>query len=334
MKKGLLLFFILSTTFLKAQKNDVTISDLIRFTSFSSNQFQSVVAKKGFKQNEDFETAEQGEHFFKTSKDKNIIRSIERTGKDDTATIYYETSDPVEFRNIQNQLVDEGFYFPETQKQSLPLYQKGPFCVQTIVKTSDAATSYCFQIQRKLLPSALSFRYAEDFLRVSSHEYLAGIFGEQNVKRDVFHFTEQDKSNCTVLFPNTSMQVVVIWKDEENYKDILMILVGANTTQRSYRTVEQNKWTSSQGVRIGMSLSELNELNRSPVWFYGWESEQPGMVIANKKNKINLSNMAIQLTCLECSSDKLYSNTNVINSTNVLQKAERVYVSTLALFPL
>jgi hypothetical protein len=333
MKRSLPLFFILASIALNAQRNDVTISDLIRFTSISSNQFQSVIAKKGFRQNEYIETTSLGEQFFKTSRDKNITRSIERIGKEDTATIYYETSDPAEFRNIQAELVTEGFYYPASKKQAMPLYQKGPFSVQPIVKTTDGATTYCFQIQRKLLPSSFSFRFAEDFLHITSHEYLADIFGEANVKRDEFHFTEQDKSKCTVLFPNTSMQLVVIWKDEDNYKDVLMILVGANTSQSSYKTVEQNKWTSSQGVRIGMSLSELNELNRSPVWFYGWETEQPGMVISNKRNQIDLSNMAIQLSCLECGSDKQYTNSNMINSTNLLKKGERVYVSTLVVFP-
>ena len=67
--------------------------------------------------------------------------------------------------------------------------------------------------------------------------------------------------------------------------------------------------------------------------FYGWESDQPGIVFPKNKGSINFKNLGVQLDCLDCNEDKYYSKGELINSTDVIQQNGRVYVSTLIIMP-
>jgi hypothetical protein len=140
-----------------------------------------------------------------------------------------------------------------------------------------------------------------------------------------------------VLFPNTSLQVIYIWKDATNNKDISYIMIGGELRSKSSeafeKAIEMNKWRSKQGVYLGMSLRELEKLNNGPIKFYGWESDQPGIIYPKNKGSINFKSLGVQLNCLDCNEDKYYSNSNLINSTDVIQQNGRVYVSTLVLMP-
>ncbi len=89
----------------------------------------------------------------------------------------------------------------------------------------------------------------------------------------------------------------------------------------------------SQVVYLGMSLRELERSNSGPIKFYGWETDQPGIVYPKHKGNINFKKLGVQLNCLDCNEDSYYSNTSLINSTDVIQQNGRVYVSTLLLMP-
>ena len=94
-----------------------------------------------------------------------------------------------------------------------------------------------------------------------------------------------------------------------------------------------NKWRSTQGIYLGMTLRDLEQLNGAPIEFYGWDSEQPGIVSPKNKGKIDFKKLGVQLNCLDCNEDKYYSKNNLLNSTEILQQNGRVYVSMLILVP-
>lgn len=217
------------------------------------------------------------------------------------------------------------------------MYQRGSIRIFPSVKQESDHNVYAFEVQRKELPKATEIAFAEDLLQLVSHEYLASVFGPDHVKKDVFYFSEKEVNRCSVLFPNTSLQVVFVWKDEANQKEIAYMLIGGQvrtaSSQAYHKTIEMNKWQSSQGIYLGMPLKELERLNGAPIEFYGWDSEQPGMVSPQNKGRINFKKLGVELNCLDCNEDKYYSKSKLLNSTEILQQNGRVYVSMLILVP-
>jgi hypothetical protein len=128
-----------------------------------------------------------------------------------------------------------------------------------------------------------------------------------------------------------------MWKDQINNKGISYLMIGgqlrAQSSQSFQRTVEMNKWQSKQGIYLGMTLKDLEKLNGAPIYFYGWETEQPGMVNPKNKGNLDFKHLGVQLNCLDCNEDKYYTKGDLINSSDVIQQNGRVFVSTLVLMP-
>jgi hypothetical protein len=334
----LLLFPVLSVS---AQKGDFSIKDLVLLTNVPENKFGSHISRKGFKPysddsvQRDFSTAYQ-----KISKDKSIEKLLGRYDKNDTAIIFYQTNSKLEFQELQTNLEQDEFEHEpiDSIAKNLPaFYQRGNLIIKPIVKKENETDVYGFVIERKELPKSTEIVYAEDLLKLNSHQYLCSVFGAANVKKDFFFFSEKEVNKCSVLFPNTSLQVIFIWKDVLNNKDISYIMIGGELRSKSSegfeKAIDMNKWRSKQGVYLGMTLRELERFNSGSIKFFGWESEQPGIVYPKNKGSIDFTKLGVQLNCLDCNEDKYYSHTSLINSTDVIQQNGRVYVSTLVLMP-
>lgn len=333
----LLLFANLTAT---AQKAEFSLKELVSFTSIPIAKFDDYISRKGFRPQPDSVAGAFDNSFYKVSKDKTIQTFLGRADKSDTASIFFQTSSLDEFNELKNELVSNGFVYPpydSARELFPPLYQRANVRVYPSVQQQGDHRIYALEVQRKQLPRATDITFAEDLMQLASHEYLATVFGPSNVKKDLFYFSEKEMNRCSVLFPNTGLQVIFIWKDQGNHKGISLMLIGgqvrAESSQGFHRVIEMNKWRSAQGVYLGMSLTELEKLNDGPLQFYGWESEQPGIVSPKSTGKIDFKKLGIQLDCLDCYEDKHYSNTELLNSTNVLQQNGRVYVSTLILIP-
>ncbi|HVE60363.1 MAG TPA: hypothetical protein VNA26_00995, partial [Chitinophagaceae bacterium] len=157
------------------------------------------------------------------------------------------------------------------------------------------------------------------------------------VKKDLFYFSETEVNKCSVIFPNSSMQVIVVWKDEINLQTISFIIIGGQLKDgpenMTYKDTKYNEWRSASGVFAGMSLRQLTELNGNAINFYGWETDQSGLVSKENTGKINFNKIGIQLNCLDCSEDKFYTNNGLISSSRILKENSRVFVSTIIILP-
>jgi len=325
---------------INAQKQEFTISNLVELTTFHTPKLGQNLGKKGYKSFYNEENVGDANTFKKISKDKISFKQIDKFDHNDTATIIFQTSFETEFNQLVAELSEAGFYYPEKQTLTqglFPLYQKGSITVQPSSKIINERTVYYFEIQRKLLPAVRDVVFAEDLLQFTSHEYFAAVFGSQNVKKDLFYFSENEMNKCSVLFPNTSMQVIIVWKDEINNQGISFLVIGGQlkeaSTNITYNDIQYNKWRSTNGVYAGMSLRQLIELNENPVSFYGWETEQPGLLSKQNTGKINFNKVGIQLTCLDCNADKFYTSNGLISSSRILNDNRRTYVSTIVIIP-
>jgi hypothetical protein len=136
-----------------------------------------------------------------------------------------------------------------------------------------------------------------------SHEYLASYFGEENVKKDVYYFSEKKFKKCSVLFGNSNRQVVFVWEDEENLSKLSYILIsGVMPTENGLPfndNIGRNKWSFKNGIYSGMSIRELLEINNRDFKFYGVDSEFSMMVEPENTGYIDFKRVGIMLSCLD-----------------------------------
>ncbi len=336
--KTILWLLLLPALAVNAQKKPFSIDALVSFAGFTGDKLATTLTHKGFKLQELPNTSHNTSLYYNATKDKAIKRLIGKYEKGDSAAIVFQTTSESEYKDLKEELNEEGYWqsVTDTSSQAV-LYQKGNITIESTIKYEAEKPAYCFAVQRKQLPEASHIVYAEDLLALTSHQYIAAVFGESNVKEDVFYFSATQSSKCSVLFPNTSLQVIFIWNDEAGKRDLSYILIGGHLQTKNssayYSPVELNKWQSRQGIYPGMGLKELIQLNGKPVSFYGWQTEQPGFITTKNEGSLDFKKTGVQLHCLDCNEDRYYTNTALINSANILRENGRVYVSAMVFFP-
>lgn len=331
MGKFYTILLLLFTSIAFAQKHEVSLQSLLNYTTLNSDGFAQQVKHKGFKP-----FISEGDHinqFEKVLKDKTTRYLLERQERKDTMVLLFQTTSQPDFLKLKEELHAQGFVFPKNHStETFPLYQKRNYTALLKRTYKEEKPYYQLELAYKPLPAATEIHYAEDLLQLNTHEYLAAVFGAQNVKHDIFYFSEKEINKCSILFPNTSSQVTFIWEDEINEQGISFLILGgqmrSSNTTSIYNGNEFHKWRSKQGVYLGMSLKELQALNGSTIEFYGWETEQAGFVRNQNKGKLDLSRLGLQLHCLDCYKEAAYSKP-ILSSQQVLQTDERVIVSSI-----
>lgn len=314
------------------------MDDLVSLASANTTQFGNYVSKKGYRTAGTEPSSDRlvYTYFDKKAKEEQPPRKhIYKQEGQDKAIVAYQTTVQAEFDRLCSQLQQEGYTF--SREDGEPLYQKGSVTIRTSSHIADSQAVYSLIVEKKTLPHPASLTVAEDLLQLNSHEYLAAVFGAANVRKDLFYFSETEVNSCSVLYPNSSRQVIFIWKDEAGKRDIDFMLIGGHLRAESsfnyHKQVELNHWRSRQGIRSGMTLRELADLNGQPFDIHGWDSEQPGVVVETSKGKIDFKKIGVVLNCLDCNEDRYYSNSSVINSATLLTQGRRVYVNTLVVLP-
>jgi hypothetical protein len=318
----------------------IDLNDLVDFTGFDVQKFDAHLGRKSFKRdyNSPKETQTNYNYFqARKIKGEEIIRKI--SFQDGIAPIIcYQTNSLKEYNHLKNKIKDLGFYcYEKNPDDSKPvLYQKNSYTINTSLEIIDSTKFYTLVVNKMQLPKLKDITYVEDLLNIKSHEALVSVFGAENVLKDVFRFSEAEVNKCSVLFPNTAREVIFIWDDENNYRKISFLLIGKHAetsgTANFNRQVMQNVWQSKQGVFQGMTLQELQKLNGSHLQFYGWSSEQPGVLAQNNQGNIDFKKISVVLNCLNCGGNNAYQ-ASLIDSNNAIADDKKIYVSAMIILP-
>ncbi len=235
-----------------------------------------------------------------------IERKIDLYKKDDTWCIAFHTSSMEEYIDSRNSLKKMNFFWCKSDSGvSTPLlFQKKAITIQTSEEIGSNDPVYTILLKKKEFPDASSIQYAEDLLRFDSHEYLVSFFGENNVKRDVYFFSEHESKKCSVLFPNTSDQAVFIWENDADFCKLSYILIsGLISTPGAVKytgSFGQNRWMLKNGIYPGMRIGDLLKLNANDFKFYGKNSEFSFMVEPKVTGNINFEWIGVMLDCFNC----------------------------------
>ncbi|MES2849471.1 MAG: hypothetical protein V4685_10480 [Bacteroidota bacterium] len=332
---------ILSVPILYGQLPDA--QKLIDIFSIPAAKFDDWAAKKKFyftfnTKNED--TLIRHYDFKSVVKKGKLVDSIERSiqckeNEKDFNLVYQTASEP-EFSALIQQLKAMGFYCNmegEAAKDRL-LYQHKDFIAKTYTEIKDSTTFYSLQFHEQDFPDPAEIMYADDLLCFTSHEYLVHYFGEENVKKDYYFFSGNELANCSVLFVNTSRQVVFIWRDEVNRRGIDDILFGGQQKLKSAMSggkyVAESDWRFKSGVHPGMTLYELRILNGDDIKFYGGNSLKSGTVITGNKGKLDFYKEEIILGCVNCT-DNNFAKAEVMNADEALADGKILFVLSVVL---
>ena len=255
--------------------------------------------------------------FFQKRSDKikdteEVIRSVDMYKKEDAYCFALHTSSVDEYRKGRNLLKKAGFFYDKSKDSmgtvSLMFQNKN---ITVIVDSSkdDAGIQYTFLLQKKKLPDPAAIQYGEDLLQFDSHEYLVSFFGQNNVKKDVYYFSEKEMKKCSILFPNTGQQAIFVWENEADFCKLSYILIsGILPTLSAVQysgNVRQNKWILKSGIYSSMSIKELLQLNGGDFEFYGRNSEFSYMVAPKHTGYIDFKKTGIMLGCMNCSGSSL-----------------------------
>ena len=215
------------------------------------------------------------------------------------------------------------------------LFQHKNITIQASKAIEEGNPVYTFLLKKKEMPTIVT-RFAEDLLAFDSHEYLATYFGEENVKKDVYYFSEKKFKKCSVLFGNSNRQVVFVWEDEDNLSKLSYILISGVMPTEEGRpfndNIGRNIWSFKNGIYSGMSIRELLEINKRDFSFYGINSEFSMMIEPENTGYIDFKRVGIMLSSLDGSSPLLLKKQK-ISAEDALENHLALHVFYIMLRP-
>ncbi len=285
-----------------------TVDDLVTLASISPKKFDDYMKGKGYKPGG---RSMQDDAMAFTFFEKRNVKSADTIFENRTVSLYkkennycfaFHTSSRQDYEAGLNYLKTKFYYGEDSGETTSPLlFQHRNISVEVSSVVEDDVPMYLFLLKKKELPGAVSF--AEDLLNFDSHEELVSFFGEHNVQKDVYYFSEKKLRKCSVLYGNSNRQVVFVWDDEVNlYKLSYILISGIIPTENAVPfndNISRNKWKFKSGIYSGMSVRDLLQLNGKDFTFYGIESEFSMMVAPENTGNIDFRKTGIMLTSLD-----------------------------------
>ncbi len=343
--RGSLLFLISLLIVCNLRSQEFSAKEILYASSLSSKKLENYLNKNKFipdgnKLQNDIVI---NTYILKPEKSKkkkdtlNIQKSIETFQTKNSSSFTYITSLKNEYTESLVELKEIGFFCGNEKDTANILFQKKNISVlANVIVQKDEDTLYSLAINEQVLPLLEEIQFAEDLLQFYSHEYLVSVFGQKNVIRDIYYFSEKEVAKCSVLFPKTSRQAVFIWEDNINQCKPAYLIIGGNMNAGSITNydgvISENVWNSKQGIYSGMSLNSLMKLNGSSFKFYGKNSDSPYMIVPEKTGTINFKTNRVVLGCLNPSGSRLLNNAT-IGADEILSDNLGLYVYMMMILP-
>ena len=341
--KRLLLILILQNFSPAIFGQSFTVDDLEKVASLPIKDIDHFMSKNGYElisSKTEHEILE-ANYSIKIKKNKTYSgpkRTMNIQLSDDLKYFNLTTSSLIEFLNGRRFLIKSGFFYDtekDISKDTSILFQKGNISIQSVQNENDGTPQYHFRLIEKKIPTTV--KYAEDLLQFDSNELLASFFGDQNIKKDMYYFSEKELRKCSVLFSGTRYQVVFVWGDEKNLKDLLYILVPhslptASGVKDKNPVAGNNEWQFRNGIYPGMELKELLRLNETDFNIYGNKSELAFMVKPAANGKIDFKKTAVMLDCANCDDLKIF-NQQEVSALDIARKDLPMYINDVIIYP-
>ncbi|MES2881498.1 MAG: hypothetical protein V4676_05070 [Bacteroidota bacterium] len=314
---------------------NIGFADLTALLEMKSAKVDNHLQKKGFKKN-GFSSNDPSFHKIAQVKDVTVVRSVQVILKPQSREIEFTTTSQPEWKELENEILAAGFVQTKAKTDSSSLFQKQNLLLTTVQEIIDSTVRYSITINKKILPTVNTIIFAEDLLQIDSHEYLAEVFGKQNVLREIFFLSPTDKKNCTIIFPNSVRQAIFLWSDEESRRGVSFIIFGEQLNAKrnnDLNVVQLSHWRSRQGVYCGMALGEIQQLNKAPLRFYNWNTESAGFMAPKNEGVIDFDLLKPVFNCMNCNFLYIDDRSEIIQSPYSLSENQKVYVAGFVVAP-
>lgn len=340
--KRFLLILILQNYASVVFSQSFTVEDLVKAASLPIKNINHFMNKNGYELTGSKSEDEVLEASYSIIIKKNKTyygpkRKIDIQLSDELKYFNLTTSSLTEYLNGRRFLIKSGFFYDtekDISKDTAILFQKGNTSVLSTQREDSGILQYNFKLTERKIPSAV--KYAEDLLQFDSNELLASFFGNQNIKKDMYYFSEKELKKCSVLFSGTRYQVVFVWGDEKNLKDLLYILVPHSLptagAEKKTPVAGNNEWQFRNGIYPGMDIKELLRLNEMDFNIYGNSSELAFMVKPGENGKIDFKKTAVVLNCENCDDLKIF-NQQEVSAMDIAKKNLPMYVNDVIIYP-
>ena len=106
------------------------------------------------------------------------------------------------------------------------------------------------------------------FGRNAGHSDLVKAFGNKNVVEQEIDGAEGQKIKASVLYPDDpKARLEIVWSDEKARRRPTLI-----------RAADQSAWATTNGIRIGTALAEIEQMNGKPFKLSGFDWDYGGRV--------------------------------------------------------
>lgn len=320
MKILLFLILLLSVPGGKVSCQTFSVHDLLELADLPSTGINNYMFKKGFIINHNPQNDSIDASFIPRVKMKKkpvqIRESVDFYQKNGSRYFVFHTLDLDDYQNGERKLVKANFIYDKKKnvdKDSLILFQKKNISVLTSIEVKDSVAEYTFNLKQRKIPD--SILYAEDLLQFDSNEFLESYFGEKNVTKDFYYFSEKELKRCSVLFNGTLYQAAFVWGDENNLDDLSYIIVSnllpTKDGKQNSIVNENNAWKFQNGIHHGMELKDVLRLNEADFDIYGTKSDFAFMVNPDNKGKLNFKKTALMFNCRDCSDNNIFDRADI-----------------------
>ena len=115
---------------------------------------------------------------------------------------------------------------------------------------------------------------------------LLALLGANNVQHDTIYVIDGTYAIGTTLYKNTPDQAQILWADTLHFARPRTVLLRPSLDQDNNPLPGPHgttpRWVTDQGVRIGMTLREVEKINGRPFSLYGFEWDYSGLSLGWK----------------------------------------------------
>jgi hypothetical protein len=320
MNKIWLLILLLCLPAFKVSSQSFTVHDLVSMADLPSNGISKYMFKKGFVLNNNLRTdSVQASFILKIKvrkKPVEIKQSVDFYLSNGSRYFVLHTVDADDYAEGMRRLIKLNFIYDKRKNinnDSLILFQKKNISILASKEFKDSVIKYTFKLKQRKIPDSVV--YAEDLLQFDSHEFLESYFGEKNVTKDLYYFSEKELKKCSVLFNGTLYQVAFVWGDENNLDNLSYIIISnllpTKDGKQNSIVNSDNSWKFRNGIHHGMALRDVLRLNETDFDIYGNKSELAFMVNPVNKGKLNFKKTALMFNCSDCADNNIFEQPEI-----------------------
>lgn len=135
--------------------------------------------------------------------------------------------------------------------------------------------------------------YLEDVLQCTDLQGLENKYGKENIEQSTKITLGEGEFNVTKIYPGSDKEVEIYWKDGQEFKQILDVIVRPILIA-SDKFDFNCPWVSKEGLHLGMKMSDVVKMNGKTFTITGLGWDLGGNVVSWEGGRLANKNVNIR----------------------------------------